>query len=139
MKTFNSVAEIKTERESQRSNSVIYSLLGVLLGELDRLPIPRTVEPNADQIYGVVKKLYDGAAYCAERDLSEESKIEYAYLKDFIKVQLTENEIRTIIKGLIVNSQICYNIGMIMKYFKDNYPNQYDGKLVSQIAKETLS
>lgn len=136
MKTFKTVAEIKTERESQRSNSVIYSLLGVLLGELDRLPIPRSQEPSEDQIYGVLKKLYDGAEFCAERDLSEESKIEYTYLKDYIKKQMTESDIRFEIEDLML-SKGC-NIGMIMKHFKEWYPGQYDGKLVSQIAKEML-
>jgi uncharacterized protein YqeY len=138
MKTFKTVADIKTERELQRSNSVVYSLLGVLLGELDRLPIPRSQEPSEDQIYGVLKKLYDGAEYCAAKDLSEESKVEYAYLKDYIKKQMTEEEIRTIIAGLMVRSDIKYNMGLVMKYFKENYPNQYDGKLVSNVAKEML-
>lgn len=137
MKTFNNVQEIKTEREHQRSNSVIYSLLGVLLGELDRLPIPRHIEPNADQIYGVLKKLYDSAEYMSENDLSEESKIEYAYLKDYIKQQLSESDIRFEIENLIL-SKGC-NIGMIMKHFKEWFPGQYDGKLVSQLAKEYIS
>lgn len=138
MKTFKTIQEIKTEREQQRSNPVIYSLLGVLLGELDRLPIPRSQTPSEDQIYGVLKKLYDGAEFCAAEDLSEESKVEYAYLKDYIKAQLTEEEIRTIITGLMVRSDIKYNMGLVMKYFKENYPNQYDGKLVSNVAKEML-
>lgn len=137
MKTFNNVQEIKTEREHQRSNSVIYSLLGVLLGELDRLPIPRHIEPNADQIYGVLKKLYDSAEYMSENDLSEESKIEYAYLKDYIKQQLSESDIRFEIENLML-SKGC-NIGMIMKHFKEWFPGQYDGKLVSQLAKEYIS
>lgn len=141
MKTFSSVAEIKTERDSQRSNSVVYSLLGVLLGELDRLPIPRNVEPNEDQIYGVLKKLYDGAEYMASNDLSEESKIEYAYLKDYIKQQLSEEDIYAIIgsqKNIANIKNTPFNIGTVMKYFKETYPNQYDGKIVSRIAKEML-
>lgn len=137
MKKFSTVEEIKRERESQRSNSVIYSLLGVLLGEIDRLPIPRTQSPSEDQIYSIIKKLYEGAEYMASRDLSEESKIEYAYLKDFIKQQLSEADIRYEIEDLML-SKGC-NIGMIMKHFKEWYPGQYDGKLVSQIAKEELN
>lgn len=137
MKTFNTVAEIKAEREFQRSNPVIYSLLGVLLGEIDRLPIPRSQEPSEDQIYTIVKKLYEGALLLASKDWSEEAKIEYAYLKDFIKKQLSEADIRFEIEDLML-SKGC-NIGMIMKHFKDNYPGQYDGKLVSQIAKEMLN
>jgi uncharacterized protein YqeY len=137
MKTFSTVEEIKRERESQRSNSTVYSLLGVLLGEIDRLPIPRTQSPSEDQIYSIIKKLYEGAEYMAERDLSEESKIEYAYLKDYIKAQLGRSEIEMIISDLVLQ-QPNANIGVIMKYFKDNYSGQYDGKLVSQIAKDIL-
>ena len=142
MKKFSTVEEIKRERESQRSNSIIYSLLGVLLGEIDRLPIPRTQSPSEDQIYSIIKKLYEGAEYMASRDLSEESKIEYSYLKDYIKQQMTEEDIYAIIgtqKNIANINGTPMNIGVIMKYFKDNYPGQYDGKLVSQIAKEMLN
>lgn len=134
MKTFNTIAEIKAERDLQRSNPVIYSLLGVLIGEIDRLPIPRTQSPTSDQIYSIVKKLYEGAELLASKDWSEEAKIEYAYLKDFIKQQLSEEEIRKIIleSGL-------KQIGPIMAYFKNYYSGQYDGKLVSQISKEMLN
>ena len=136
MKTFETVEQIKQERQSQRDNPVIYSLLGVLLGEIDRLPIPRTQSPTEDQIYAIVKKLYEGAELLASKDLSEEAKIEYAYLKDYIKQQLSSEEIIKIITGLKTNFNC--NIGLVMKYFKDNYSGQYDGKLVSQIAKEVL-
>jgi Glu-tRNA(Gln) amidotransferase subunit E-like FAD-binding protein len=131
MKTFNTIAEIKAEREFQRSNPVVYSLLGVLLGEIDRLPIPRTQSPSKDQIYAIVKKLYEGAELLASKDWSEEAKIEYAYLKDYIKQQLSEEEIRQIISKSGLNQ-----IGAIMNYFKSYHSGQYDGKLVSQIAKE---
>lgn len=137
MKTFETVEQIKQERQSQRDNPVIYSLLGVLLGEIDRLPIPRTQRPTEDQIYAIVKKLYEGAELLASKDLSEEAKIEYAYLKDYIKQQLSSEEIIKIITGLKMNFNC--NIGLVMKHFKDNYSGQYDGKLVSQIAKEILN
>ena len=133
MKTFKTVEQIKQERQSQRENPVIYSLLGVLLGEIDRLPIPRTQRPTEDQIYAIVKKLYEGAELLASKDWSEEAKIEYAYLKDFIKQQLSEEEIRN-----IISESGLKQIGPIMAYFKNYHSGQYDGKLVSQIAKEVL-
>ena len=136
MKTFETIEQIKQERQLQRENPVIYSLLGVLIGEIDRLPIPRTQSPSGDQIYAIVKKLYEGAEFLASKDLSEEAKIEYAYLKDYIKQQLSSEEIIKIITGLKTNLNC--NIGLVMKYFKDNYSGQYDGKLVSQIAKKIL-
>lgn len=131
MKTFENINQIKTERLFQRNNPVIYSLLGVLLGELDRLPTREN--PTESQIYTVIKKLYESAEYMAERDLSEESKIEYAYLKDYIKPQLSEDEIRD-----FISTNNFTNIGMVMKYFKDTFPGMYDGKLVSKIAKEII-
>ena len=134
MKTFETVEQIKQERQSQRDNPVIYSLLGVLLGEIDRLPIPRTQSPTEDQIYAIVKKLYEAAKEM--REMTPEADQEYMYLKDYIKQQLSSEEIIKIITGLKTNFNC--NIGFVMKYFKDNYSGQYDGKLVSQIAKEVL-
>lgn len=134
MKVFSDVFSIKVERQAQRSNKVIYSLLGVVLGELDRLPIPRGQEPSEDQIYTVIKKLYEAAKEM--REMTPEADQEYMYLKDFIKKQLSEADIRFEIEDLML-SKNC-NIGMIMKHFKEWYPGQYDGKLVSQIAKEVL-
>lgn len=132
MKTFENVGQIRAERELQRKDPVIYSLLGVVLGELDRLPIPRGQEPTQDQIYAVIKKLYEAAKEM--REMTPEADQEYIYLKDYIKVQLTEEEITNIIKnirGAVPNA----NIGVIMTYFKDTYPGRYDGKLVSRLAK----
>ena len=134
MKTLKTIEQIKQERQLQRENPVIYSLLGVLLGEIDRLPIPRTQSPKEDQIYAVIKKLYEAAKEM--REMTPEADHEYKYLKDFIKKQLSESDIRFEIEDLML-SKGC-NIGMIMKHFKEWYPGQYDGKLVSQIAKEML-
>lgn len=134
MKKFETVSQIKAERELQRSNPVIYSLLGVLLGEIDRLPIPRSQEPSEDQIYAIVKKLHESAKEM--REYTPAADQEFEYLKDYIKQQLSEADIRFEIEDLML-SKGC-NIGMIMKHFKEWYPGQYDGKLVSQIAKEIL-
>ena len=136
MKTLKTIEQIKQERQLQRENPVIYSLLGVLLGEIDRLPIPRTQNPSEDQIYAIVKKLYEAAKEM--REMTPEADQEYMYLKEYIKQQLSEQEIKDIVMGLMVQSNMPCNIGVIMKYFKDNYSGQYDGKLVSQIAKEML-
>lgn len=134
MKVFYNVAEIKTARQEQRDNPVIYSLLGVVIGELDRLPIPRGQEPTQDQIYAVIKKLYEAAKEM--REMTPEADQEYMYLQDFIKKQLSEADIRFEIEDLMLSKD--FNIGSIMKHFKEWYPGQYDGKLVSKIAKEVL-
>ena len=135
MKKFETVSQIKAERELQRSNPVIYSLLGVLLGEIDRLPIPRSQEPSEDQIYAIVKKLHESAREM--REYTPAADQEFEYLKDYIKVQLGRSEIEIMIAELLLQVPGA-NLGVVMKHFKDNYSGQYDGKLVSQIAKEIL-
>ncbi len=135
MKKFETVSQIKAERELQRSNPVIYSLLGVLLGEIDRLPIPRSQEPSEDQIYAIVKKLHESAKEM--REYTPAADQEFVYLKDYIKAQLGRSEIEIIIAELLLQVP-GVNLGVVMKHFKDNYSGQYDGKLVSQIAKEIL-
>ena len=135
MKKFETVSQIKAERELQRSNPVIYSLLGVLLGEIDRLPIPRSQEPSEDQIYAIVKKLHESAKEM--REYTPAADQEFEYLKDYIKAQLGRSEIEIIITELLLQGPDA-NLGVVMKHFKDNYSGQYDGKLVSQIAKEIL-
>jgi uncharacterized protein YqeY len=131
MKVFYNVAEIKTARQEQRDNPVIYSLLGVIIGELDRLPIPRGQEPTQDQIYAVIKKLYEAAKEM--REMTPEADQEYMYLKDFIKQMMTEDELRK-----VISESGCKNMGEIMKFLKMNYNGTYDGKMANMIAKEVL-
>lgn len=131
MKVFYNVAEIKIARQEQRDNPVIYSLLGVVLGELDRLPIPRGQEPSEDQIYAVIKKLYEAAKEM--REMTPEADQEYMYLKDFIKQMMTEDELRK-----VISESGCKNMGEIMKFLKMNYNGTYDGKMANMIAKEVL-
>ena len=48
MKVFNTVHDIQVERQAQRANDIIYTMLGVLIGEIDRLPARHN--SNADDI-----------------------------------------------------------------------------------------
>lgn len=132
MRKFNNIQEIKAERSSMKDDKIIYNLLTVLLGELDRLPTRDN--PSEDQIYSVIKKMYDNAVEM--KDLKRESAIEAFYLKDFIKKQLNDDDLGKIIigfKALDMN-----NIGSIMKALNSNYKGQFDGKKASEIIKKIL-
>lgn len=132
MRKFNNIQEIKAERSSMKDDKIIYNLLTVLLGELDRLPTRDN--PSEDQIYSVIKKMYDNAMEM--KDLKRESAIEAFYLKDFIKKQLNDDDLEKIIigfKALDMN-----NIGAIMKALNTNYKGQFDGKKASEIIKKIL-
>lgn len=67
----------------------------------------------------------------------DECKTELEILDKFLPKQLTEEVLQNIIKDFIFkNSNV--NIGSIMKYLKENYSGQYDGKIASMIAKDLL-
>ena len=132
MKTFNSVKEIHTERQSQRANDIIYTMLGVLIGEIDRLPTRE--EPTPDQIYGVINKMYNNAKEMSQYSI--QSKIEMEYLQDYIKQQLTEAELTGIILELKEDGY--KSIGDFMKVLNTLYKGRFDGKTASIIINKVL-
>lgn len=132
MKVFNDIKEIKGNKEFHRDNKVIFNLHNVILGELDRLPTRG--EPTKDQIYSVIKKMYDNAI--SIQDVNEEAAVEADYLKDFIKKQLTDAELTEII--LQYKDMGFKNIGDYMRMLNSEYKGQFDGKKASEIIKKII-
>lgn len=96
------------------------TLLGTVLGELDRI----SKTPTDEQTVQVIKKMME-ANY--EID-SIESKEENFILSKFLPSQIDEETIRDIIEECQFES-----IRECMTFFKEGYPGRYDGKLVSKI------
>ena len=132
MRVFKTVKEIHDERERQRGNKIIYTLLGVMIGELDRLPTRS--EPTEDQIYTIVNRMYNNALEM--RTHSEDSIIESLYLQDFIKKQLTEAELVEII--MQYKEDGLKNIGDYMRALNEEYKGRFDGKKASAIIKQLM-
>ena len=132
MKKFNSVKEIHIERQKQRANDVVYTLLGVLIGEIDRLPTRE--EPTPDQIYSVINKMYNNAKEMSQYSI--QSKIEMEYLQDYIKPQFTEAELTGIILGFKEDGY--KNIGDFMKALNTLYKGRFDGKIAMSIINKIL-
>lgn len=133
MKAFNSVQDIQKERMQMRDNKTIYTLLGVLIGEIDRLPTRS--EPTADQIYQVVNRMYNNAKEMAQ--YNETSVEERDYLQDFIKVQLTDAELIEIILGY--KDSGLKVIGDFMRALSSEYKGRYDGKNASRLINQILN
>lgn len=132
MKKFNNISEIKSERLSKKDDKIIYNLLTVLLGELDRLPTRES--PSSDQIYSIIKKMYDNAILMVDKN--KESAIEVLYLKDFIKKQLTDAELVEII--MQYKEDGLKNIGDYMRALNSEYKGQFDGKKANEIIKKII-
>lgn len=132
MKKFNNVNEIKEAKTKYRDDKIIYNLLNVIIGELDRLPT-RT-EPNEDQIYSVIKRMYENAMEL--KDSKKESAIEAFFLKDYIKKQLSDSELVSII--MQYKEDGLKNIGDYMRALNTEYKGQFDGKKASEIIKKLM-
>lgn len=132
MKVFNTVHDIQVERQAQRANDIIYTMLGVLIGEIDRLPARHN--SNADEIYGVINKMYNNAKEMSQYRV--QSRIEMEYLQDYIKKQLTNAELTEII--LQYKEDGLKNIGDYMRALSSQYKGMYDGKVASSIINQVL-
>lgn len=64
--------------------------------------------------------------------------MEMELLQSYLPPVLSQEEIRNIIKTFLGTDNKKVHMGVIMKYFKENHANQYDGKVVSAIVKEFL-
>ena len=132
MKVFRTVQEIHAERQKQRANDIIYTMLAVLVGEIDRLP--KRSESTADEIYGAVVKMYNNAKEMAQYRV--QSKVEMEYLQDYIKKQLTDAELTGIILDL--KNDGYKTMGEFMKALNTLYKGRFDGKIASQIVNKIL-
>lgn len=130
MKVFNSVQDILNEKNKYRENRVIYDMLCVLVGEIDRMP--NRSKSTADEIYTCVNRMYNNAKEMSQ--YKEESKIELEYLQDYIKKQLTDAELVEII--MQYKEAGLKNIGDYMRALNTEYKGRFDGKKASQLINQ---
>lgn len=132
MKVFRTVQDIHAERQKQRANDIIYTMLAVLVGEIDRLP--KRSESSEEEIYGAVVKMYNNAKEMAQYRV--QSKVEMEYLQEYIKKQLTEAELTGIVLDL--KNDGYKTLGDFMKALNTLYKGRFDGKVASQIVNKIL-
>ena len=64
----------------------------------------------------------------------EDLKRENFLLKEFLPTELSHEELKVVVKDFI--SRLGKNQGAVMKELKLTYPNQYEGKVASELFKE---
>lgn len=110
-----------------KSNPVVRNLISTIIGELDR----KSKNPNEAEVMSVIKKIRDADL---EVTMTEQIAKELDFLDSLIPKPLSEDGMKKIVSSLSFTK-----IGEYMSYFKENYPGQYDGKLLSSIVKEKLA
>ena len=110
-----------------KNNPVVRNLISTIIGELDR----KSKTPNEAEVMSVIKKIRDADL---EVTLTDQISEELNFLNGLIPKSLSEDGMMKIVSSLSFSK-----IGDYMSYFKNNYPGQYDGKLLSSIVKSKLS
>lgn len=110
-----------------KSNSVVRNLISTIIGELDR----KSKNPNEAEVMSVIKKIRDADL---EVTMTDQIAKELDFLDGLIPKPLSEDGMKKMVSSLSFTK-----IGEYMSYFKENYPGQYDGKLLSSIVKEKLA
>lgn len=115
------------------------SILSLLIGDIENR-FTGHQKPSDGDVVALIKKYISNNEQTLDQmtnhdsDFGEEANIlekELSVLNGYLPKQLTHIEIYNIMKDVEDKS-----IGSLMKYMKDNYPGQYDGKTASETAKE---
>lgn len=132
-----SIAALK----SGPTGAVTRSLLVILVSDLTKIEKDEKREVVDLDVFALIKKYLDANTAFQNANPPEDRlailKEEAAILKAYMPTQLTDEEINEIIT-LVTDGQI-KNLGQIMKYFSSNYPNRYDGKILSDKIKARLA
>lgn len=107
--------------EYRQQNPQYRTLLGTVIGELDRI----TKNPTDEQVIQVVKKMIDANNEIGKNQQTIEENF---ILSKFLPSQLSFDDIKEIIETEEFGS-----IKECMTYFKGNFPGEYNGKLVSEL------
>lgn len=112
---------IKDEIIQYRNSNPSYrTLLGTVIGELDRI----SKTPTDEQVVQVIKKMMEANKEIKSNEALEENFI----LSKFLPKQLSESQIIAILE-----EQKFQSIKDCMNFFKDTYVGLYDGKVVSKL------
>ena len=118
-------------------DTITLNVLRVLKGEIQRAEQSSSgkIELSDADIIKLVKKSIDSINEIG----GDQSEI--AVLEKYMPKQISEIEINSVVTSLILDNG--YNspkdMGKIMAFFNQNYAGQYDGKLLSDIVKNSLT
>lgn len=120
----------KDLKEAMKSGNVKEkNILRVVIGEFNRID----KELSDDLATKEVKKMYMNAK---EQGNVAEAEI----LNRYIPNELSEDELKVVIQKIINFNGITAmkEMGIVMNQLQKNHPNQYNGKIASDIVKELL-
>jgi len=120
--------EFRRNRDVNRTK-----LLQTLIGELNTQEKNNVVIDDAYVIKLVkifIKNNQETLKNAKSEEMIERLEFENEFMETYLPHMLTEDEVKSIIQDKSLN-----DLAFGMKYFKQHYNGQYDGKMVSELLK----
>ena len=133
------IEKIKSNQISARKarDAFTTTVLTTLLGEAEKIGKDAGNRKTTDEeVVAVVKKFmknYDEFLKVADEETKRKIEAEKKILSEYLPAQMSEQQIAEIISALNLK-----DLGSIMKHFNSNFKGQFDGKLVSTVAKNMV-
>lgn len=137
MNLLNTIKSDLFRLRKRADDKLAISLLTTLYSEAANIGLNDGKRESTDaEVIAMIKKFISNLDQCVTaanklRINTDNQKQEIKILEAYLPKQLTETELRSIIKPLVDAGE---NKGVIMRALKENYGGQYDGKLAASIV-----
>lgn len=137
--------DMKAAMKAREEGKVALSVIRMVNSAIKNTEINDKVELDDAGILGILAKemktrqdSLEEFEKAGREDLIVHVKDEITVLQKYMPAQLTEEEIRTIVKEAIVECGDTVNMGNVMKHVMPHTKGRADGKIVNTIVKELL-
>lgn len=137
--------DMKTAMKAREEGKLALSVIRMVNAAIKQVEIDKKVELDDAGVLDILAKEMKTRHDSLEefkkgdrQDLVDHVEAEMAVLKKYLPEQLSEEEIRTIVKDAIAACGDDLNMGNVMKYVMPKTKGRADGKVVSSIVKELL-
>ncbi len=145
---YKSKIEEDLKRALKQRDAVRVSVLRMLLTAVKNKEVEKIRVLTDDEFYSLVKTSInqhldsiEGYKKGQRLDLAEKEEKELCILKEFLPVQLTEEEIKQEIEEAIriVDAKNQREMGKVIKFLMEKFPGRVDGKVLSGMVLAKLS
>ncbi|MEZ7533035.1 GatB/YqeY domain-containing protein [Veillonella atypica] len=137
--------DMKAAMKAREEGKIALSVIRMVNSAIKNTEINDKIELDDNGVLGILAKemktRQDSLTEfekAGREDLISHVKEEIAVLQKYMPAQMTEDEIRDVVKKAIAECGDNVNMGNVMKHVMPNTKGRADGKLVNTIVKELL-
>ena len=137
--------DMKAAMKARKEGKIALSVIRMVNSAIKNTEINDKIELDDNGVLGILAKemktRQDSLTEfekAGREDLISHVKEEIAVLQKYMPAQMTEDEIRDVVKKAIAECGDNVNMGNVMKHVMPNTKGRADGKLVNTIVKELL-